>query len=470
MNSDAANCAEEGLASYFNSERPLPCSLVDGSRVAVIGGGPAGSLFSYFLCRFADLIDLDLAVDIFEPRFFTHSGPAGCNHCGGVVSESLVQLLAAEGINLPPGVIQRGIESYMLHMDVGDVRIESPRKEKRIASVFRGNGPRESRRLDAPGFDGYLLELASSVGANVMHKLVNGIVPDGDRFAVHTLGGCAGTYDLVAIAVGVNSRLLDALPAAAPPYRRPELERMFICEFDLGEEAVRQHFGDSMHVFLLDIPRLEFAALIPKGPFVALCLVGKDVDEGLVETFLASPEVIGCFPGRVLPPLVCHCFPRANTAAALRPYADRLVWIGDCGVARLYKDGIGSAYRTSKAAARTAVFHGISERDFEAHFWPECRALIVDNAIAKVIFGITTLIQRIRFLRRGVLRMTAVEQASSAADKAMSSVLWDVFTGSAPYREILLRTLQPTFSARLLWNLVAGNVNHRVAGVPRIDT
>jgi hypothetical protein len=53
--------------------------------------------------------------------------------------------------------------------------------------------------------------------------------------------------------------------------------------------------------------------------------------------------------------------------------------------------------------------------------------------------------------------MTAVEQADADSDKAMSSVLWDVFTGSAPYREILLRTLRPAFPATLAWNLVAGN-------------
>ena len=40
----------------------------------------------------------------------------------------------------------------------------------------------------------------------------------------------------------------------------------------------------------------------------------------------------------------------------------------------------------------------------------------------------------------------------------MSSVLWDVFTGSAPYREVLLRTLHPFFLARLAWNLLAANI------------
>lgn len=116
--------------------------LDDGSRVAVIGGGPAGFFFTYFLFEMAERIGMELAVDIYEPRDFTKAAPHGCNMCGGIISESLVQLLAAEGINLPSNVVQRGLDSYVLHMDVGTVRIESTRREKRIAAVHRGGGPR----------------------------------------------------------------------------------------------------------------------------------------------------------------------------------------------------------------------------------------------------------------------------------------------------------------------------------------
>ncbi|UCC49315.1 MAG: hypothetical protein JSV41_03815, partial [Gemmatimonadota bacterium] len=62
--------------------------------MAVIGGGPAGSFFAYFLLDTARMVDLDVQVDIYEPRDYTRPGPAGCNNCGGIVSESLVQLLA----------------------------------------------------------------------------------------------------------------------------------------------------------------------------------------------------------------------------------------------------------------------------------------------------------------------------------------------------------------------------------------
>ena len=37
----------------------------------------------------------------------------------------------------------------------------------------------------------------------------------------------------------------------------------------------------------------------------------------------------------------------------------------------------------------------------------------------------------------------------------MSHVLWDTFTGSAPYREIFLRTLHPAFLGRLVVELAA---------------
>ncbi len=432
--------------------------LTDGSRVGVIGGGPAGSFFSFFLLSMAEASGIDLKVDIYEPRFFTHRGPAGCNHCGGIVSESLVQMLAAEGINLPSTVVQQGIDSYVLHTDQGDVRIQSPRDEKRIAAVYRGNGPRESEPVDVAGFDRHLLELSSSSGARVVRKMARSVSWEGGRPRVTTVDGTLNDYDLIVIATGVNSQALKLFSDAAPGFTAPQSQRTFICEFRLGADLVRETFGTSMHVFLLDIPRLGFAAIIPKGEFATLCLLGEDLDDKLVEEFLASPEVKRVFPGGVVPPLACHCYPNINVEAAVRPFADRMVWIGDSGVARLYKDGIGSAYRTSKAAAKAAIFYGVSAEDFRKHYWPACRAMDVDNSIAKLVFFVTHLIQHSSILRRGVMRMTIMEQAREGGARRMSSVLWDTFTGSAPYRDILLRTMNPGFPISLGWNVLAGSL------------
>ena len=74
---------------------------------------------------------------------------------------------------------------------------------------------------------------------------------------------------------------------------------------------------------------------------------------------------------------------------------------------------------------------------------------------------VTGLIRRLRWARRGVLRMVALEQGMGAAGKRMSSVLWDTFTGSGSYRSVLGRALHPLFLGSLAWNCLAAlNLKH----------
>jgi len=172
--------------------------LTDGSRVAVMGGGPAGSFFSYFLLDMAKRAGLDIHVDIYEPRDFTVPGPPGCNMCGGIVSESLVQNLATEGIILPPTVVQRGIDSYVLHTDQGSVQIDTPLYEKRIGAVYRGPGPRGLKEFKWGSFDGHLQSLAVSKGAQVIRARVEQVNRQDGRLEVKSKNG-APVYDLLAV-------------------------------------------------------------------------------------------------------------------------------------------------------------------------------------------------------------------------------------------------------------------------------
>jgi hypothetical protein len=266
--------------------------------------------------------------------------------------------------------------------------------------------------------------------------------------------GLSGSYDFLVMATGINSQLLQTIEGMDFGFQAPEKSKTYICEFHLGPGAVAEYLGTSMHVFLLDLPRLEFAALIPKGEFVTACLLGEEIDEELIESFFALPEVCACFPNAHVPPIVCHCFPRLNYNAARNPFADRVVAVGDCGVTRLYKDGIGAAYRTAKVAASTAILHGISGDDFRRYFWPTCRMINFDNSIGKLIFDVTHGIQKVRVSRRAVLRMTTREQRQLGSAQHLSRILWDLFTGSAPYREVLLRACHPIFIIKLVWNLM----------------
>lgn len=430
--------------------------LVDGSRVAVIGGGPAGSFTSYFLLEMAERADLDIEVEIYEPRDFSCPAPGGCNMCGGIISETLVQNLAAEGINLPDTVVQRGIESYVLHMDVGTVRIETPVDEKRIAAVYRGAGPRDIQVRKWGSFDHHLEGLAEARGAKVTRGRVMEISMDNGRPSISVKGGEPQAYDLLVAAVGVNSPALKLFKELDFGYQPPETTKTFIREYFLGEEVIAEILGDSMHVFLLNIPRLEFAAIIPKGDYASVCLLGEAIDKNLVDAFLSSDEVRGCMPDDWAPdPRSCQCSPKIAVKGAIQPYGDRIVFVGDCGVTRLYKDGIGAAYKTAKACATTAVFEGVSEDAFRRHYAPILKTIRRDNAIGKVTFSATKLVQMMPFARRAMLRMTQKEQSIPGRHKDISQVLWDMFTGSAAYMEIFTRAIHPRFLGRLSWELLA---------------
>lgn len=449
---------DSGFVTRHETEQ-LPYKLKDGSEVVVIGGGPAGSFFSYFLLDLANRIGMNLGVDIYEAKDFSKFGPVGCNHCGGIVSESLVQHMAAEGIVIPSEVVQRGLDAYVLHTDVGSIRIDTPTTEKRIASMYRGAGPLGTKDVRWASFDAFLQDLTKKSGARIIHEWVSGISFDeAGKPVVKTRGGASKTYDLIAMAVGVNSPLLKEINKLDFGYHRPEATKTSISEFYMGEDLVKQYFGDAMHIFLLDIPNLEFAALIPKGDFVTMALLGKEIDKNLFRSFLEQPEVKNCFPPdwNLSEHHPCQCFPFINVRSAVKPFADRVVLVGDCAASKLYKNGIGSAYETAKAAASTAVLEGISAEHFSRYYFPVCRSIDGDNTIGKRIFSLTRYIQRNGALKKGVLYMVDNEKRQEGGERKMSSVLWDIFTGSATYRDIFKRIMSPLFIVTLIWETVSG--------------
>lgn len=430
--------------------------LDNGSRVAVIGGGPAGSFFSYFLLTMAKQAGLDIGVDVYEPRDFFQHGQSGCNKCGGIIYGSLVQSLATDGIFLPPSVVQEAIAGYTFHIDEGSARIKPPSDEKRIASVRRGAGPCGAAVSLLASFDGFLLTLAEEKGARIVRERVTEAVMIEGRPRVTTKSGLSDEYDLLVGALGVNSSDLKLFERYGTGYTPPATTKTHITEILLGDDAIEKCLGGMMHVFLLNIPRLEFAAIIPKGEYATVCLLGRGIDQEMVDSFFRRPEVMSCFPAGWTPAGIhCRCFPSVTLGGAGGAYGDRFVMVGDCYVSRLYKDGIGSAYRTAKTAAQTAFMTGISRRDFHKHYRPVCDAVANDNRFGKVVFTATSLIKRSPFLRRGVMRMTNGEQAGFATPR-MSSVLWDTFTGNESHRNVFFRTLHPVFLARLLYETIMG--------------
>lgn len=444
-------------------------TLRDGSRIAVIGGGPAGSLFAIFALRFAHKRGVDVDVTLFDGKPFGEVGPSGCNMCAGVIAASLVDKLENLGISLPDRVIQRGIRSYSLETTKGNLRLASPSPDDHIYTVYRGNGPRGSEKAENVSFDDYLLHLARENGAHVVHQSVRGV-----RLAARMSGlpgimvGSADsetleTYyaELVVCAFGINSRLSKSIAALGFGYKPPDTVRTYQAELPCAREHIEAAFGDSIVIYDLNIPGIRFSAIIPKNEFLTATLVGNQADEERLRGFLLQPSVARRLPpGWELPQRYCHCRPVVSVSPARRPFTDRLVVIGEASHSRLYKNGLESAYVTAECAARTAVYRGVSRDAFTAGYLPACLAITRDSQFGRVIFwGINLRVMRM-VNSALVFPAAAEEQAHPETTKRpTSAILWSIFTGDKPYRDILRRMLDPRWILGLLVRAIMRQVN-----------
>lgn len=324
---------------------------------------------------------------------------------------------------------------------------------------FRGCGPKGCLDTSQRSFDNFLLGLCQEKGADIIPEKITKVERHEDGIIVNSKRFGDKKYDLVVGAVGLNKKTLDLFGTLNPGFRPPGVTRTYICEFYLEQDVVDKYFTESMHVFLLNIPNVTFGALIPKDNYVTLVLLGKDIDKHVVADFIRSEQVKGCFPEnfKLDESAPCKCYPFVNVKGALEPYADRMVLVGDSASSKLYKNGIGAAYITGRAAANTVIFEGVSKKDFESSYKTVCGDLDTDNNVGKLIFWVTRFIQKSAVLKTGLLDMVMREQKEDHSKRLMSSALWDTFTGSAGYRNILLRFFHPALLFNFMWSIVSAN-------------
>ncbi|MBI2853081.1 MAG: FAD-dependent oxidoreductase [Chloroflexi bacterium] len=412
--------------------------LTDCSKVAIVGGGPAGSFFALFLSRYAKTRGIKPEVTIYQGRDFNEPGPRGCKGCAGIVSASLLRNLAELNLTIPEEVVQRKIDRYTVHNPYLSVTINNPEKGAQILSVYRGNGPRTARYERPVSFDGWLLNEARKCGANIEYQMVSGIrLAPGERPVIEVQGRPL-EYDLVVLAAGTNGRLL---PVRGLEYVPPRTQRLAQDELYLGSEQVEKYFGNEARAFLVPHSGVIFGTLVPKGPFVNVSVLSKEADPVSVRDFLSLDIV-----RRILPKgyeRVCGCQPRVAVSLAENYYADRFVAVGDAAVSRLYKDGMGSALLTAREAALIAVEHGLSRDDFAQYYEPFCRRIDHDNRWGRRIFSFTGSAKDSRTTLWAYHRLIASEQDNQASTRPFTKAVWGMLTGSYSYGDIARMTLRP---------------------------
>lgn len=399
--------------------------LVDGSRVVIVGGGPAGSFTALHLLRYAAEAGVSLDITILEPRDFNRPGPGGCNKCAGILSPNLVRNLETLDLSIPPQVIQSELVTYILHMDGIELTIQRPDLNSRIFSVYRGGGPRQAGPSPLPSFDGWLLEQARARGANVQRGRVQSIRP-GTQPTVITARQ-EFPADLVVLATGVNSRApIDRAWGYHPP--RTEIMAQDEVPLPVG------YSENAVHIFFDYPPGLIFGGLIPKGRYANISLLGHKTPPDAVNDFLEGHGLMELFPSEV--PGLCGCTPRVAVSMAANFCHDRLAAVGDAAVTRLYKDGIGAAFLTAQALARTAVQRGVARHDFAAGYHPVCRRIDRGNRYGRWLFRLWSIRRRSSILMDAWQRAIQAEANLPPAAHVHTRILWGMFTGSESYQKL----------------------------------
>ncbi len=434
-------------------------ALRDGSKVAVIGGGPAGSFFAHFVQKYAQQNGIKLSVTIFDGKDFLQRGPRGCNLCAGVLSDSLHRKLNEEGIFLPEKRIISWVDGYKLHVGGEHLLLTcTENKKNRIATVFRGNGPRYSTFPHVVSFDDFLLSRAQDRGVRVVSQPVWDIrLPKTEDEPVSLLFGSkehlqSFDADLAVGAFGVNSYLMKKIQGLGFGYKPPSTLTTFQAEFNLGREKVVKNFKNLIHVYLPGSTNIRYATAIPKGDYLSVTLVGKkDITTDVFSEFYGFHEIRNKIP---LSKPHCFCYPKIVVSPSKKPFSDRLVMIGDASFSRHYKNGIESAFLTAKLAAETAIKLGIDDRSFSSHYFKKAKKLIIhDNAYGRFLFMLNDIISSIPLLAESHLSL-ARRKGEALSARKLRFILWNMFTGNIPYKDIFKTSLDIRLQATLLLNVL----------------
>jgi flavin-dependent dehydrogenase len=462
--------------------RAEPQRLRDGDCVAVVGGGPAGSFFAIHLLREARRIGLRLDLVIIERRAPAGSDAdclqcRGCGFCAGGISPRLHQMLTRDGLTIPEDIIQTRFDYVWIQGQWKNFRLRVP-KDMRMYSVFRGALP--SRRAAGPGgFDDFLRGEAVREGARLMFAEVSSLDRQESglpRLTLRTPEHNQVILDaaFVAIAVGVNARcaqedgadsLLAGLQRLNPAFAPAQTRRALIFELDVGKEYLERHMAREVYFIEFgsnDLP-LEHTALVPKGRFLTVAMLGRCVEEAvfprdrqrIVSEFLALPQIGRILPGLDPASLACACTPRMTVTTAKAPFGDRFAVIGDAVGARLNKDGLFSAHVTATSLARSVIYDGIETQALARGYGKVVRWLAADNRFGRIVFAVS----RAAFNRPVIGRITyqafATEfKVRDENSRPLGRMLWNIASGTADYRDVLRQMC----SAAVLGSVLAGAV------------
>jgi len=418
--------------------------LSNGSEIAIMGGGPAGSFFAKFACEYARKCGVDVNVTVYTNRRFSEAGPKGCKGCVGVINERLNKKLKQHGIVLPEELIMQTIDGYCFVAKGGNLYMEKKTKVDHIVTVFRGNGPFCSP-LNG-GLDGFLLEHAKNSGAKVIENSIRDVIfpkNEEDKITVEN-GQSSHKVDLLVGAFGVRSPVIKKFKEIG--YQPPETTRACLVEIDCGEQHIERFIKNTIYIYSFGIHGVDYGIMIPKKRLLTIGIVGKNVKPGNLRDFLSSQQVAKMLPEK--PKICCQCCTQIPVANPRNPFADRVLMIGDAGYSRYYKNGLESAFNSAQIAVKSIFEHGISKEAFENHYYPMCKDMfITENFYGRMLFRLNNIISSHEVL--SIAHMDIARKDMRKGHWHLDEIQWNMFTGHESYKNIFWDFFEPRLQLEL---------------------
>ena len=415
-------------------------------RVAVIWWWPTWSMTAYFIKKFNKTVT---DVDIFEPRDFAKDCWAWCNQCWWVVSESLNGKLNADWIFIPKRIIWHRLDSYVLTTPWASEKVSFIRDPWTIISLMR------------PRFDKFLLNLAVKSGANVIRNKIHDLRKawNADWFYVSHKENwdakvtTSSFYDIAVIATGINTKVDKFSILKDCDYKSPDSETAYVTEIPIWKKNVDKFIWNSMHIFLLNIPSILLAAITAKWDYASLVLLWKDLSKESVLNFLSRKEVRKLFPDGFRlnrESRWCSCMPKVNTWLWKYKPVDWLFIVWEAIVSNLYKNWLEAVYETSRKVAEMISENEISANDIKDKYINFCRNKEYDNLVWHVLFKLMSYMHYFPKIASFLANLANKESKLLKDNRHFQLILWDLFTGSRWYIDIVTRVINPIFLFHIL--------------------
>jgi len=425
-----------------------------GKSIAIIGGGPAGAFCAYELARNG------VEVRIFEdrspkrPDFSAGEKRIPCTGCAGWLQADVTKLLADNGLEMSPEVVQSKttFTSIVMPKTEANLRLNAP-----STTVFRGFSPihQFEGHPHVASLDGWLLEKAIDAGAKHLQVEISSIDLNEDSQGKVCIGDSTGLKyktDLVIGAFGHNRRLMNTIqyPDSNPMrLEMPESQRAGVREYFIPKEFISRDLLESTFVFANPTPRIPFGTICPKGKFdqepsgmyITIALMGRgDVAPDDFKDFLDNEQVKRLLHIDTQTKPRCACFPPLTVQSPrqfiLPGRKDNVIMvnIGDAGPTRLRKNGIGSALDSAKHLSDILLRYGNSSEHMEIYKRYIERTYVRDNHVVNFVMHLSDFILNHDFTRRAVICLT--DHNLGVVSQITQNTIERILTGKGPYWRI----------------------------------